>query len=144
MLVAQFSAMRVCARVLKLESLMDMKMNLKEKYYKHLSFKWMKFKCVTIENISNFSWQIQYYEIINRVQGLYGKISDQGLESTDWVQQSSNKKDRVLIFLQTDWASKIIKLFIIWLFFLLVIYPMPLSKEIIGNIQQFLESFENV
>ena len=62
----------------------------------------------------------------------------------DRVQQGLYKKDQGLMFLHTDWASKINKLFIIWLFLFPVIYPMPTSMEIIGNIQQFLESFWNV
>ena len=38
----------------------------------------------------------------NRARGLYGKISDRGLDSTGRAQRRSYKKDRNLIFLHTD------------------------------------------
>ena len=82
--------------------------------------------------IKFYYWNLKHNLIVNRLQlsllnGGFG----------------SYKKDQGLIFLHTDWANEVHKAFIIWLFLLLLIYPMPTSTEIIGNIQQFSEIFRS-
>lgn len=58
--------------------------------------------------------KILYYKrVISRARGLYGKISDRGLDSTERAKRGPYKKDRGLIFSRTDRASEVNNSFII-------------------------------